>query len=415
MSALSPTTSSNKSVVATCPTGKLLLGSSAEITGAPGQILIDGLLPDTGLKSVTVNALEDESPGTSRNWSITAYAICAPKAAGLQRVVVAGTPSSSAKVVVATCPTGKSVVGMAGTINSPNGQVVLDSLFPDLGVTNATIAANEDGTGNAADWSLTAYAICASTTVLVAPPPVHGTATGFGSSGNCPAGMVIAGVGGDIVGGFGRIGIQMLRPAARQFQTIAMADPAASVENWSLASQGICSSAITGQEIVAVESLADSTAEKSVTAVCPAGKRVIGGGGSPGTVEFVTARILTAVAPNSTLTSVTATAHEDEAGYTPDWTVVAYAVCATAPPGLQRVAATSPLGSDEFSQAIVNCPAGKHVLGVGGAINGGEGQVLIDDLKTDAALSKATVTAFEDTTGFGPDFNVTAYAICVTR
>ena len=66
--------------------------------------------------------------------------------------------------------------------------------------------------------------------------------------------------------------------------------------------------------------------------------------------------------------------------------MVAYAVCAPAPAGLQRVTATSPLGSDEFSQASVNCPAGKHILGIGGTINGGEGQVLIDDLRTDAAL-----------------------------
>jgi hypothetical protein len=41
--------------------------------------------------------------------------------------------------------------------------------------------------------------------------------------------------------------------------------------------------------------------------------------------------------------------------------------------------------------------------------------VLIDDLKTDPALSKATITGFEDSTGFDPDWNVTAYAICVTR
>ena len=41
--------------------------------------------------------------------------------------------------------------------------------------------------------------------------------------------------------------------------------------------------------------------------------------------------------------------------------------------------------------------------------------MLIDDLRTDTALSKATVTGFEDSTGFGQDWNVTAYAICVTR
>ena len=420
VSATSPSNSSNKSVVATCPTGKFLLGSSAEITGAPGEVILDGLVPGTGLKSVTVNALEDEGAGTSQNWSITAYAICAPKVAGLQRVAVTGpSDSTSSKLATADCPVGKSVIGVYGTINSPNGQVVLDSLFPNIAMTSANIAAAEDGTGNSANWSLTAYAVCASTTELVTvTPPGRGTSGGAGFQGTCPAGKLPAGVGGDITGGFGRMGIQALRPgfsSANEWRTSTMSDPSATIENWLLAAQGVCTTAIAGQEVVGVESLADSTAEKSVTAACPAGKRVIGGGGAIGTSDFAVQRILTGVTPNSTLTTVTATGHEDEAGYSQDWTVVAYAVCAAAPAGLQRVTATSPLGSDEFSQASVNCPAGKHILGIGGTINGGEGQVLIDDLRTDAALSKATITGFEDTTGFDPDWNVTAYAICVTR
>ena len=420
VSATSPSNSSNKSVAATCPTGKFLLGSSAEITGAPGEVILDGLVPGTGLQSVTVNALEDEGAGTSLNWSITAYAICAPKAAGLQRVAVTGSSdSTSSKIATADCPVGKSVIGVYGTINSPNGQVVLDSLFPNIAMTSANIAAAEDGTGNTANWSLTAYAVCASTTELVTvAPPGRGTSGGAGFQGSCPAGKLPAGVGGDITGGFGRMGIQALRPgfgSANEWRTSTMSDPSATIENWSLAAQGICTTAIAGQEVVGVLSLADSTAEKSVTAACPAGKRVIGGGGAIGTSDFAIQRILTGVTPNSALTTVTATGHEDEAGYGQDWTVVAYAVCAAAPAGLQRVTATSPLGSDEFSQASVNCPVGKHMLGIGGTINGGAGQVLIDDLKTNAALSKATITGFEDTAGFDADWNVTAYAICVTR
>ena len=330
-------------------------------------------------------------------------------------------PSSStvSKVATADCPVGKSVIGLYGTINSPNGQVVLDSLFPNIAMTSANIAAGEDGTGNSSNWSLTAYAVCASTTELVTvAPPGPGTSGGAGFEGTCPAGKLPAGVGGDITGGFGRMGIQILRPGFSgpgDWRTATMSDPSATIENWSLAAQGMCTTAIAGQEVVAAASLAGSTPEQSVTATCPAGKRVIGAGGSIGTADFATQRILTGITPNSTLTTVTATGHEDEAGYDPNWTVVAYAVCAPAPAGLQRVTASSPLGSDEFSQASVNCPAGKHILGIGGTLNGSEGQVLIDDLRTDAALSKATVTGFEDTTGFGQDWNVTAYAICVTR
>ena len=117
VSATSASTSSNKSVVATCPSGKRLLGNGAEITGAGGQVLLDGQLPNAQLTSVTANAVEDET-GTSAAWSVTAYAICAKAVTGLQRVAVASAvDSSSNRLAAAPCPTGKSVIGMGGTIN----------------------------------------------------------------------------------------------------------------------------------------------------------------------------------------------------------------------------------------------------------------------------------------------------------
>ena len=53
------------------------------------------MLPNPGLTAVTANALEDET-GTSTNWSLKAYAICANLIAGLQRVAVTGATDSTA-------------------------------------------------------------------------------------------------------------------------------------------------------------------------------------------------------------------------------------------------------------------------------------------------------------------------------
>ena len=164
-----------------------------------------------------------------------------------------------------------------------------------------------------------------------------------------------------------------------------------------------------------MESLPDSTAEKSVTAACPAGKRVIGAGGSIGTTDFAVQRILTGVTPNSTLTTVTATAHEDEAGYAQNWTVVAYAVCAAAPAGLQRVTRHEPArigrvlaGERELPGRQARARHRRH-----DQRRRGPGA---DRRPADRRRAlKATITGFEDTTGFDPDWNVTAYAICVTR
>ena len=81
------------------------------------------------------------------------------------------------------------------------------------------------------------------------------------------------------------------------------------------------------------------------------------------------------------------------------------------PPGLQRVSATSALNSSNKS-VTVNCPAGKRVLGAGADINAGNGQVLFDDIRPNAALTAVTVQAVEDETGQSGPWSVTAYAVC---
>ena len=77
---------SPKLVVATCPAGKRVIGTGANITGAKNgatstsfvtDVVIDSIIPSpetTVPGSVTVNALEEQA--TNDNWSITAYAMC---------------------------------------------------------------------------------------------------------------------------------------------------------------------------------------------------------------------------------------------------------------------------------------------------------------------------------------------------
>src|SRR4051794_21378271 len=88
-----------------------------------------------------------------------------------------------------------------------------------------------------------------------------------------------------------------------------------------------------------------------------------------------------------------------EIGTAENWSLIAFAVCAPPPAGLQLVKATSALDSDEFSTAAASCPAGKHLVGTGGDINGGFGEALVDDIRMDPNRTKTTVTAYEDQTG----------------
>ena len=168
VTATSAASSADKAVTAPCPGGKRLLGSGAEIVGAPSQVLLDGQVPNPGLTAVTVNALEDET-GTSATWSIKAYAICADLIAGLQRVAVTGaTNTSHTQAGDRALPDGQ-----VGDRDGRHHQQPQRPGGPRRRVprrttmTSASIGAQEDGNGNSVAWSLTAYAICAASAQLV--------------------------------------------------------------------------------------------------------------------------------------------------------------------------------------------------------------------------------------------------------
>jgi hypothetical protein len=121
--------------------------------------------------------------------------------------------------------------------------------------------------------------------------------------------------------------------------------------------------------------------------------------------------VLDEVIPNAALTSVTATGFEDDSGTDREWRMDVDAVCATPPPGLERIVATSPSNSSNKS-VTATCPSGKNLLGTGGEIDGGRGQVVLDDVTPNAALTSVTVTGLEDETGHGAPWSLGSYAIC---
>ena len=248
----------NKSVVATCPSGKRLLGNGAEITGAANQVLLDGQLPNAQLTSVTANAVEDETR-TSAAWSITAYAICANVVTGLQRVAVqSAVDSATNRIATAPCPTGKSVIGMGGTIN---GQGVLDAVFPDASLTSANISAFEDATGNAGNWSVTAYSICAASAGLVASTGIRQELIASARAVDCPAGKLVTGAGIEIAGGTGRVAAFDVIPGRSDLTSgyagaHTVSDQTA--DSWNISAQAICATAFPNQVPTNAASVSDS-------------------------------------------------------------------------------------------------------------------------------------------------------------
>lgn len=421
--------SSNKGARAICPTGKRLLGAGAEINSANGQVLLEDIRLDSGLRSVTTRAVEDQN-GNTANWSLSAYAICSQPVAGLELVSRGGAlDSSDSKALEAPCPAGKQVTGFGGDINSPNGQVVMDAVFPNAALTGAGFAAWEDETGNNANWSLTTYALCAAAAERVAAdsfavPGIHGTVF---ATAQCPAGKRVTSAGGEITGGRGEVAIHALRPEPEIPTAVfgrAIADDDGFDGYMTLTTYAICSTPLAGLELVAVPTGTDSS-DKAATATCPSGKRVVGTAGEVvGGLRFesdpgppLTQRswgevVMDSIVPNDALKTVTVRAAEDEDGFDGSWSVTAYALCAEPPPGLKLVPAATALDSTEFAGATARCPGGQNLLGTGAAIGRGEGEVVIDDLRPDAALTSVTASGIEDATSYAGDWRVSAYAIC---
>jgi hypothetical protein len=115
--------------------------------------------------------------------------------------------------------------------------------------------------------------------------------------------------------------------------------------------------------------------------------------------------------PNAALTSVQVNASEDDDGFDGSWSLTAYAICANPPPGLALVSASS-APSSSFKGATATCPSSKNLLGTGGLVLGGEGQIVIDDLRPTKTLKSVTVFGVEDQSGYASNWTANAYAIC---
>jgi hypothetical protein len=413
VAATSPSTSAGKSVTAACPAGKKVVGTGAEVNGADGQILLDGIRPTLDLTKVTVNALEDQTQ-TAASWTVTAYAICSAPVTGLQRVAATtASDSTGSRVGEVACPAHKVLVGLGGEINSAYGQGVLDAVFPDAALETAGFAAWEDDTGNPNSWSLTTYAICAARVYRVAGAQTADSGVDHATGVGCPQGMSLTGAGGELTDALGRAWMGHIdpndpspsgAPGAEVVTAGRTADP------WVFVAYGMCATAIPSLTTVQQQAGAIGR-QQSAIATCPEGKRVIGTGNR---ATYAAKLMLQGIVPSADLRSAMALEAQR-----PDsdaaWSVTAMAICATPPPGLQLVTRTSATDLEEVKTAVATCPAGKHLLGTGARVTPAEGWVILDDVRPNEALTSVTATGIHDPTRGNDPWSVSAYAICVNR
>jgi hypothetical protein len=406
VSAASPSDSSNKAVTATCPAGKELLGTGAEIEGGRGQAAPNDVIPGSTLKAVTVRGLEDEN-GTGVNWRARAFAICANPVASRVRVVATSPTNSLDKCASAACPAGKQVTGGGGELGGGGGEIVLDDLIPEGGLSGMVVTGLEDEDGTSANWFARSFAICAATSErIVATSATNSSNKQLFAS--CSAGKQVTGGGGDITGGGGQVLIDGIVPSATRVDAFGKEDETGTTSDWFLRSYAICATPLPGLALVTGES-PNNSSDKSAFAGCLGGKRVVGVGAV--IVDGQGQVVLDEVGPFASLTGVAATGIEDENGYANNWTLRVHALCADPPPGLELVTARTDPDSDPAS-VTATCPSGKNLLGTGADISLGLGQVALDDVRPNAALTSTTVTAFEDETGLATNWNLIAFSIC---
>ncbi|MGN9811350.1 hypothetical protein ACTMSW_18550 [Micromonospora sp. BQ11] len=249
----------------------------------------------------------------------------------LVRVTSTGPSTSLAKTQNVTCPAGTTVIGGGGAITGSGlGQVGMDIVQPLMGGKAYSVTGREDENGVAGTWAVTATAVCAPAPKGLVAVTGH-SAPSLGSSNwfekSCPVGKHAIGVGGAVVGASNsELVLEDLRIHQNSVVVAGAEDGTGFDGSWWLDATAICADPLPGEQRVIDDSAFSSNALHSVTATCPAGKRVHGVGGEivggNGQVRLTEMRATSS-------TTVTVGAREDEDGFSGNWKVRAYAVCAS--------------------------------------------------------------------------------------
>jgi hypothetical protein len=250
---------------------------------------------------------------------------------GLVRVAATSASNSVDKFATATCPAGKSVVGVGAELNGAGGQVIIDEVVPNAALTSATTWAYEDTSGFAGNWSVTTYVNCAN--------PLPGRIRVLTTSANnsfaksvtaaCPAGRYVLGGSFQVNNGLGDVVTTNVNPniGLQSVSVTAYETNLGIARSWTLSAIAICANPLPGLMRSEGSSLLNSNLFKSVSTTCQPGYVATGGGffvGGSGQVIPDDIRL------SPTPTSHVFGAYEDDSGFAGSTYVQSRAVCAIA-------------------------------------------------------------------------------------
>src|SRR5438105_2618104 len=193
----------------------------------------------------------------------------------------------------------------------------------------------------------------------------------------CPAstGDAVIGGAGRAKGPAGHVALSQVYPTGGGVLVVGTETGGGTGSNWFVKAWAFCAKAHPSPDwnanYVEKDSPSDSVSEKSSTASCLSGQKVIGTGGrilAP--TADVSKILLYAITPLPDLSGVTAAGAERGGSTSDNWSVEAIAICANPVPGLQLAKADSSVDSSSPKSATAKCPGSTKAIGAGGQLGG---------------------------------------------
>ena len=229
----------------------------------------------------------------------------------------------------------------------------------------------------------------------------------------CPDGKGLLGLGGKSEGGAGQVLLDALAPTNDSVTVRGSEDQDGTAATWSVRAYAICADQGAALNST-VNEVPDSVSPKvrDTQGLCGFGRLLTGVGGeipigADGEV------MLDALIPSTDLQNTRVRGIEDGNGTNGLWSLRPFKLCADPLPGLERVETTS-ARSSQNKHATAVCDPGKRVVGAGGEIVTGGGQVAIQYMVPEADLTRVHVRGQEDQNGTTANWAVRAFALCAT-
>ncbi|MEU6142141.1 hypothetical protein ABZ848_17455 [Streptomyces sp. NPDC047081] len=153
---------SSRDVSAPCPSGKVVLAGGVSFVGGKRGVLLRGSYPvhSSAGDGWTASA-EEVGAGTTANWQLRAYAVCADKPAGLTyKQATSAFDSFSPKTVAVACPASTRLIGLGARVTGADHRVGVNSITLTRRLRVGYARAGE-AVPTARRWALTTYAVCA--------------------------------------------------------------------------------------------------------------------------------------------------------------------------------------------------------------------------------------------------------------